>query len=106
MKNWCGRVRRVSYSPVHSPVSVNFSSTAEGALACAILVAVACLVWTAVLATPWALLGLIASPVAGKAVRTVLGSAAGMALIPVLRDTGIAQLLYAVGLAAGFWISR
>lgn len=71
-----------------------------------IVIAVGCLVWTAVLATPWALLGLIASPVAGKAVRTVLSGAAGMVLIPVLRDTGIAQLLYAVGLTAGFWIGR
>ena len=71
-----------------------------------ILIAVGCLVWAAVVATPWALLGLIALPVAAKAVRTVFGGAAGMALIPVLKDTGIAQLLYAVGLAAGLSLGR
>ena len=69
-----------------------------------IAVAIGCLVWTAVVTTPWALLGLIALPVAAKAIATIAGGAAGMALIPVLRDTGIAQLLYAFGLAAGLYL--
>jgi 1,4-dihydroxy-2-naphthoate octaprenyltransferase len=52
-------------------------------------------------ATPWALLGLLAAPLGLRAVRTVLGQAAGRALIPVLRDTGVTELLCAAGLAVG-----
>jgi 1,4-dihydroxy-2-naphthoate octaprenyltransferase len=53
------------------------------------------------LATPWALLALIALPLGVRAVRVVLSDAVGPALIPVLKDTGLTELAYAVGLAAG-----
>jgi 1,4-dihydroxy-2-naphthoate octaprenyltransferase len=36
-----------------------------------------------------------------RAVRVVVSEAVGPALIPVLRDTGLTELVYAVGLAAG-----
>jgi 1,4-dihydroxy-2-naphthoate octaprenyltransferase len=65
-------------------------------VALALLLAVLC-----ALATPWALLGLIALPLAVRAVRVVVSEAVGPALIPVLRDTGLTELVYAVGLAAG-----
>jgi 1,4-dihydroxy-2-naphthoate polyprenyltransferase len=55
----------------------------------------------AAVATPWALLGLLAAPLGARAIRTVLGKAAGKALIPVLRDTGVTELLCATGLAVG-----
>jgi 1,4-dihydroxy-2-naphthoate polyprenyltransferase len=52
-------------------------------------------------ATPWTLLAFIALPLALRATRVVAGNAVGPALIPVLRDTGLTELLYAAGLAAG-----
>ncbi len=54
-----------------------------------------------VLATPWSLLALIGLPLAAKAAALVRRGATGPALIPVLKDTGLAELLYAVGLAVG-----
>ena len=53
------------------------------------------------IATPWTLLAFIALPLAVKAVRVVLSDAAGPALIPVLKNTGLTELLYAIGLAIG-----
>ncbi len=53
------------------------------------------------LATPWALLALIALPLAVKAVRVVVSDAVGPALIPVLKGTGLTELVYAIGLAIG-----
>jgi len=58
------------------------------------------------LATWWALVSLIALPLAVRAVRVVVSDAVGPALIPVLRDTGLAELLYAVGLTAGLVLGR
>ena len=61
--------------------------------------------WTAIvataLATPFALLGLVGIVPWLKAAKTVLRGAAGPALIPVLQQTGVAELVAAVGLAAG-----
>jgi 1,4-dihydroxy-2-naphthoate polyprenyltransferase len=54
-----------------------------------------------VLATPWTLLALIALPLGIRAVRVVLSDAVGPALIPVLKDTGLTELVYAIGLAIG-----
>ena len=67
------------------------------------LVALALLVLLllAVAETPWALLGLVAVPTALRAVRPVRAGATGARLIGVLRDTGLTELLYAVGLTAG-----
>lgn len=53
------------------------------------------------LATPWTLLALIALPLAVKSVRVVVSDAVGPALIPVLKGTGLTELVYAVGLAIG-----
>jgi 1,4-dihydroxy-2-naphthoate octaprenyltransferase len=52
-------------------------------------------------ATPWALLGLLGLPLVVRASRTVASGASGPALIPVLRDTGLAELVLAAGLALG-----
>ena len=59
-------------------------------------------------ATPWALLGLLGLPLVVRAARTVASGASGPALIPVLRDTGLAELVLAAGLALGWlaWVSR
>ncbi|MGZ8724396.1 MAG: 1,4-dihydroxy-2-naphthoate polyprenyltransferase [Aeromicrobium sp.] len=69
------------------------------------LVALGSLAWAGTF-TPWALLGLIALPVAARAYVTVASGATGMALIPVLRDAGLTELLYAVGLTIGLVIGR
>ncbi len=52
-------------------------------------------------ATPWALLGLAAAPLAVKANAPVRGGAQGPALIPALAATGVAMLLWSVTTALG-----
>ncbi len=55
--------------------------------------------------TPWAVLALIGLPPALRATAVVRGGGAGPQLIPVLKDTGVAELLYAIGLTAAFVIA-
>jgi 1,4-dihydroxy-2-naphthoate polyprenyltransferase len=52
-------------------------------------------------AHPWAALALLAAPLALPPVNVVRGGAEGLALLPVLRDTGRLALVYAVLLAVG-----
>jgi 1,4-dihydroxy-2-naphthoate octaprenyltransferase len=54
----------------------------------------------------WALVGLVAAPLSLRAVLTVRRGAVGPALIPALRDTGLTELLYAVGLLVGLIVDR
>ncbi|MFN8074917.1 MAG: 1,4-dihydroxy-2-naphthoate polyprenyltransferase [Kineosporiaceae bacterium] len=54
---------------------------------------------------PWALLGLLAAPVALGPVRAVLTGARGRALLPVLRDTGRTELAYGLLLGLGLALS-
>ncbi|NYD43482.1 1,4-dihydroxy-2-naphthoate polyprenyltransferase [Nocardioides panaciterrulae] len=61
-----------------------------------VLAAAASVVAVAVATTWWALLGLGFLVVAGRATRTVLAGASGPGLIPVLQQTGMAELLWAV----------
>ena len=53
--------------------------------------------------TPWALVGLVALPLAVRAQAPVRSGGLGMALIPALRDTGLAMLAWSIatGLALG-----
>lgn len=70
------------------------------------LVAVPTLVTLALIAaTPWALLGLIAAPLAYKANAPVRAGAGGPALIPALGLTGLAMLLWSIGTAAGLLVA-
>ena len=48
-----------------------------------------------VLTTPWALLGLLTAPLSVRANAPVRSGALGMALVPALRDTGLAMLAWA-----------
>jgi 1,4-dihydroxy-2-naphthoate octaprenyltransferase len=68
--------------------------------------AVVALVGFALETTPWALLGLVGVVPAGRATRLVLGGTTGPGLIPVLQLTGVAELLYSVGLFAGIVLAR
>jgi 1,4-dihydroxy-2-naphthoate octaprenyltransferase len=54
--------------------------------------------------TGWAVLGFAFLAPASPAARTVLGGAHGRDLIPVLQGTGVAELLYAVGLFVGLLV--
>ena len=53
-----------------------------------------------VLATPWCAVGLVALPLAVRAARPVRKGLGGKDLIPVLRDTGLTMLVWAVAVAA------
>jgi 1,4-dihydroxy-2-naphthoate octaprenyltransferase len=53
---------------------------------------------------PWALLALLAAPLAMPPVRRVLSSARGAGLIPVLKETGRLQLIFGLLLAVGLAI--
>ncbi|MGD9618932.1 MAG: 1,4-dihydroxy-2-naphthoate polyprenyltransferase [Mycolicibacterium sp.] len=53
-----------------------------------------------VVATPWCAVGLVALPLAARAVKPVRGGMGGKDLIPVLRDTGLAMLVWALAVAA------
>ena len=65
-----------------------------------LLIALGCLIWASVF-TSWALLGLAFVPLAVRSRQVVASGAKGLDLIPVLRDTGLAELVYAGGLALG-----
>jgi 1,4-dihydroxy-2-naphthoate octaprenyltransferase len=52
------------------------------------------------LATPWCAVGLVATPLALRAARPVRSGRGGPELIPVLRDTGLAMILWAITVAA------
>ncbi len=65
-----------------------------------VVLAAAAVVAVAALTTWWVLVGLGFLMLAGPAARTVLGGATGPGLIPVLQQTGMAELLWAALAAA------
>ena len=68
--------------------------------------AVVALVGVVLTTSWWAVLALVAAPVAVRAVTTVLGDrATGPDLVPVLQQTGVAGLLYSAGLFVGLAIA-
>ena len=69
------------------------------------LAAAAAVVAVAVATTWWALLGLLFLGPSVGALRVVLSRAEGPDLIPVLQQTGIAELVWAVGVAAPLLIA-
>ena len=71
-----------------------------------VAVAVAMVVAVAAATTWWALVGLGFLVLAVRATRTVLGGAVGPALIPVLQQTGLAELLWAVLVAIPLFVAR
>jgi 1,4-dihydroxy-2-naphthoate octaprenyltransferase len=69
-----------------------------------VLAAAAAVVAVAVSTTWWALLGLGFLAVASRAVRTVTGGATGPQLVPVLQQTGLAELVWAALVSAGLLV--
>jgi len=59
----------------------------------------------AVATTPWVLLGMVYIVPAAAAVRVVLSGAVGPGLIPVLQQTGLAELVLGAGVFAGLLIA-
>ncbi|MDZ4264524.1 MAG: 1,4-dihydroxy-2-naphthoate polyprenyltransferase [Mycobacterium sp.] len=66
----------------------------------ALLVVAFTLTLVLMLATPWAAVGLVALPLAVRAAKPVRGGLGGKDLIPVLRDTGLTMLVWAIAVAA------
>jgi 1,4-dihydroxy-2-naphthoate octaprenyltransferase len=66
----------------------------------ALLLCAAGLTLTLIAATPWCALGFVAMPPALRAVRPVRSGRVGPELVPVLRDTGLAMLVWSVTVAA------
>ena len=66
----------------------------------ALLVTAAVLTLVLMLATPWCAVGLVATPLAVRAAGPVRSGRAGPELIPVLRDTGLTMLVWAIAVAA------
>lgn len=66
----------------------------------ALLSAAAALTLVLVAATPWCAAGLVATPLALRAATPVRSRRGGAELIPVLRDTGLAMVVWAVAVAA------
>ncbi len=62
------------------------------------------LVPVAVTTTGWALLGFAVTPLSAHAALVVRRGATGAALVPVLRDTGLGELWYAIALTVGLLI--
>jgi 1,4-dihydroxy-2-naphthoate octaprenyltransferase len=58
------------------------------------------------LATPWCAVGFLALPLAVRAGRPVRSGLTGRELIPVLRDTGMAMLVWAVLLTTALIVAR
>lgn len=65
-----------------------------------LLVIPALLTLVLLLATPWCAAGLVAAPLALRADRPVRSGCGGPQLIPVLRDTGLTMVVWAVAVAA------
>lgn len=66
----------------------------------ALLVMAFALTLVLMLATPWCAVGLVALPLAVRAATPVRGGLGGRELIPVLKDTGLTMLVWAVAVAA------
>lgn len=57
-------------------------------------------------ATPWCAVGLLATPLALRAARPVRTGRGGPELIPVLRDTGLAMVAWAIAVAAALALAH
>ncbi|AGZ52092.1 1,4-dihydroxy-2-naphthoate prenyltransferase [Mycobacterium kansasii ATCC 12478] len=71
----------------------------------ALLVTAGALTLLLTIATPWCALGLVATPLALRAAAPVRSGRRGPELIPVLRDTGLAMLVWAAAVAAALAVA-
>jgi len=71
----------------------------------ALLVTAGVLTLVLMLATPWCAVGVVATPLAVRAAGPVRSGRGGPDLIPVLRDTGLAMLVWAIAVAAALTLT-
>ena len=71
----------------------------------ALLITAGVLTLVLMLATPWCAAGLVATPLAVRAAEPVRSGRGGPELIPVLRDTGLTMLVWAIAVAAALAIA-
>jgi len=85
-------------------LAVRLGDTRTRMLYVGLLVVALVLTFALMLATPWCAVGLVALPLAVRAAGPVRKGLGGKDLIPVLRDTGLTMLVWAVAvaLALGF----
>ena len=72
----------------------------------ALLAGAAVMTLVLMLATPWCGVGLVATPLALRAARPVRSGRGGPELIPVLRDTGLVMLVWAIAVASALALAR
>ena len=72
----------------------------------ALMVVAFALTLVLMLATPWAAVGLVALPLAVRATGPVRTGLGGRDLIPVLRDTGLTMLVWAVAVALALGLAQ
>src|ERR1700744_2398820 len=81
-------------------LAVRLGDTRTRVLYQALLATAGVLTLVLMIATPWCAVGLVAVPLALRALRPVRSGRGGRELIPVLRDTGLTMLVWAVPTAA------
>ncbi len=86
-------------------LAVKWGATKTRQFYAALVLGAFAVVLISALAHPWVLLTLLALPLAWIPIRTVRGGALGGDLVPVLGQTGLAQLGYSVLFAAGLMLS-
>ena len=77
----------------------------RGFYALLIGVALVALVWLVLGTSTWAGLGALGLLLGARATRVVLGGAQGRDLVPVLQQTGLAELVYGAGILVGLLIA-
>jgi 1,4-dihydroxy-2-naphthoate polyprenyltransferase len=80
-------------------LAVRLGDTGTRTLYQALLAAAGVFTLALTAATPWCALGLVSTPLALRAVAPVRSGRAGPDLIPVLRDTGLAMLVWSIAVA-------
>src|SRR5882762_9484481 len=81
-------------------LAVRLGETRTRVLYQALVVVALALTLVLMLATPWCAVGLVAAPLAVRAAGPVRKGLGGKDLIPVLRDTGLTMVVWAVAVAA------
>ena len=81
-------------------LAVRLGDSRTRVLYLALLVTAGVLTLVLMLATPWCAVGLVATPLAVRAAGPVRSGRGGPELIPVLRDTGLTMLVWAIAVAA------
>lgn len=87
-------------------LAVRLGDTGTRVLYQALLAAAGALTLVLMAATPWCAAGLVAAPLALRAMRPVRSGAGGRELIPVLRDTGLAMLVWSIAVALALTLAR